>query len=425
MTGLNFQLDTLIKVRQGFARPLVDDVEREVTRQLQAVKLNEKIRPGQTVAITAGSRGIANIANITRAIVRFVQSLQAEAFIVPAMGSHGTATADGQLRVLAKYGITSEYCGCPIRSSMETETIAHSPLGFPVLCDQQALQADHVIVCNRVKAHTSIAGDLESGIVKMLLIGLGNHAGAVIYHRAMADHSFQEIAADLAEMVIDKANVAAGVAIVENAFDETAMIRAMPAGEMIEQEKKLLFESKRLMARLPFRHLDVLLIDQFGKNISGTGLDTNVVGRKFNDHLPGADEWPKIKNICLRSLTEQSSGNATGIGIAEFCHRRILDQMDRAATRINCLTAMHPTGGMIPLDFESDRAMLQAAFSTVGLTPPADVKFVWIRDTLHLQTILCSQSLKSEIARHDSLEIIDEVNFEFAADGDINMNMFE
>ena len=403
------QYPEIFRVRQKLSRPIVEDIEAEVADQLSALALSETVKPGQTVAITAGSRGIANIARIVKAIVQHCQDLGAEPFIVPAMGSHGGGTAEGQQQIIESYGMTEAFCGCPIRSSMETVVVCESAEGFPVFFDKHAYDADHVVVCGRVKPHTRFVGPIESGLMKMMLIGLGKHEGAKVYHRAINDFSFGQIVASVAREVLSKCNVVAGVAIVENGYDETARIEAVHPADFEEREKELLVLSKELIAGLPFPQVDVLLIDQIGKNISGTGMDTNVIGRKYSDHSAAPDEWPKVRQIVVRGLTYETHGNACGIGIAEFCKTRLVEQMDMHITRTNALTGGHGTAAMIPLDYQSDREILDHALASVGLTPPDKAKLLWIRDTLELAEVECSAAYLDEARERDDLEILSEL----------------
>ena len=250
------------------------------------------MRSGQRVAITVGSRGIANIEIITRAIVDHFKGLGAQPFIVPAMGSHGSATAAGQRAIIESYGVTEEFVGCPIEASMDTVIVTETPEGIPVHFDRHAYEADHVFVAGRVKPHTGFVGDIESGLMKMMLIGLGKARGAAIYHRAIKDFSFAQIIRSVAGVVLESCAVVGGLGIVENAYDETAHIAAVAPGELEAREKQLLVMAKQWMPRLPFRQADLLILDEIGKNISGSGMDTNVVGRKFRSHAVADDEWP-------------------------------------------------------------------------------------------------------------------------------------
>lgn len=399
-------LPNFFRVRQSFECPILDNVADEVEQQLSQLSLSEKIKPGETVAITAGSRGIANIDIIIRGIAEHIIACRGKPFIVPAMGSHGGGTAEGQRKVIESYGITEEFCGCPIRSSMETVIVADAPEGFPVHFDKNALQADHVIVCGRVKPHTGFVGPIESGLMKMMLIGLGKHEGAKIYHRAIKNFSFEQILKSVAREVLSKCGVVAGVAIVENSFEQTARIEAIAPERFEEREKELLILAKKWLPRLPFDSADILILDEIGKNISGTGMDTNVVGRKYNDHVAQEHEFPKVKRIAVRSLTAASHGNATGIGIAEFCLTRAADQVDVEATRINCLTGGHPTAAMMPLDYETDTEMLDAALQTIGLIEPPDSKIMWIRNTLDLAEVECSEVFYDQAQQRSDLTVL-------------------
>jgi hypothetical protein len=368
--------------------------------------LAETIRPGQTVAITAGSRGIHQIATILRAAVEHFKGLGASPLIVPAMGSHGGATAAGQVEVLASLGITEQSCGCPIRASMETVVVCEAAEGFPVYFDRVASEADHVLVCNRVKPHTGFTGDLQSGLMKMMLIGLGKRDGADMYHRACQDYAFGQIVRSVAAEVLQRCRIVAGLGIVENADEQTALIRAMPPLEIEQQEKELLKQASAWMARLPFDECDLLMIDEIGKNISGTGMDTNIVGRKYNDHKATGDERPRVRYIFVRGLTEASHGNASGLGLSEFTLQRVVDQLDLAKTATNCVTANHPTGGMIPLYYANDQEVLQAALGSIGLRPPQAARVMWITNTLHLREVECSMDYWQEAQSRDDLQIV-------------------
>ena len=410
----------LFRLRQQFEGPVVEDVAAEVEQQLASLSLSEKIQPGQSVAITAGSRGIANIHIIIRGISQHLKALGAEPFIVPAMGSHGGGTAEGQQQIIESYGITEEFCGCPIRASMDTVIVCNAAEGFPVHFDQQASGADHVFVCGRVKPHTGFHGDIESGLMKMMLIGLGKHAGALIYHRAIMNYSFGQIVRSVAREVLSKCRIVGGLAIVENAYDETAKLAGVAPEKFEEEEKGLLVLAKQWMPRLPFDQVDVLAIDAIGKNISGSGMDTNVVGRKYLDHRAADEEYPKVKKIIVRGLTAETHGNAAGIGLAEFCLSRVVEQMNMQATRVNCLTGGHPTGAMIPLDYETDRETLDMALSTIGLIPPEESRLMWIRDTLDVAEVECSAVYLEEAQQRSDLEVLTPLrDMPFDEDGNL------
>ena len=410
----------MFRVRQKFDARRVSDLTGEVDRQLSSLNLRDKIRPGQSVALTAGSRGIANIDQITLAAVNHFKKLGAVPFIVPAMGSHGGGTAEGQAQLLEHYGITAAKMGCEIRASMETVIVDKTAQGIPVHFDKHASTADHVFIIGRIKPHTGFVGEVESGLHKMMLIGLGKHEGAKIYHRAIADYSFMEIITAVASSVIAKCRVVGGLGIVENAYDETALLEAVPPQKFLEREKELLKLAIQWLPRLPFSVIDLLIIDRIGKNISGTGLDTNVVGRKYNDHAGTDKDTVRCKRIFVRSLTEETHGNATGIGMTEFTNQRTVDAIDRRITAINCITGIHPVAAMIPMAYDTDREVVTNALQTCGLVEPRDSKVVQIQDTLHLGEVLVSEAFLPAIKERPDLEqISDLAEMAFDADGNL------
>jgi len=399
----------IFRVRQSFEGPRVAEVPAEVQAQLAGLELGKRVRPGQSVAITAGSRGIANIAQIVRAIVTHLKGLDARPLVVPAMGSHGGGTAEGQRQLIQSYGITEEFVGCPIRAGMETVVVCRTPEGFPVHFDRHAYQAHHVLICNRVKPHTLFAGEIESGLLKMMLIGLGKCEGAKVYHRAIQDYSFDRIIRSVVGQLLQKCRILAGLAIVENAYDQTALIEAVEPEQFETREKQLLVLARKWLPRLPFQYVDVLLIDKIGKNISGVGFDANVVGRKFDDHKAVAGEFPKVRRIALRGLTPETHGNSIGIGLAEFCKTQLLRETDFQAVRLNALVAGHVSAAMPPLDYETDRQMLDTALGTIGLTEPPQARLLWIANTLQLSEVECSAAYLEEAQQRNDLEILTEL----------------
>ena len=412
------------RLRQKFARPKVEDVPGAVRSELEKLDLSGKVRPGQSVAITVGSRGIAGIPVIIKEIVAFFRSLGAEPFLVPAMGSHGGATPEGQTEVLMKYGVTEEFCGCPIHATMETVVVAEAPGGFPIHFDRNAYEADHVVICNRVKLHTMFAGRIESGLMKMMIVGLGKQNGAKVTHAAALESSFEQHAVSVVDRVLSEGGVVAGLMIVENAFDETGRIEAVLPEDFVERERAMLNLSREWMAKLPFERVDILLVDEMGKNISGVGIDTNVVGRKYNDNMATDEEPYKVKRIVVRSLTEKSQGNAMGIGIADFCTRRLADCVDRKATWTNALTAGHIGAVKMPLILETDREILDAALPTLGMTDAPDAKVLWIRNTLDLLEVECSRAFLAEAESRDDLEVLTPLHdLPFDAEGNLPATM--
>ena len=397
------------RVRQRFDRPRVDDISAAVHDSLAKLSLGGRIRTGQRVAITAGSRGIANIAEILRSVADHVRSLEAEPFLVPAMGSHGGATAEGQAAMLETLGITEDACGCPIRSSMETIDLGQASAGFPIYADRLASEADHVIIVGRVKLHTIFSGDYQSGLMKMLLIGLGKHDGAKIYHRATQQIDFDDLVVDVAPRIIERCHVAAGLALLENAFDQTAAIEAIAPDDIMAREPQLLRQAIEWFPKLPFAKVDLLLIDQMGKNLSGSGMDTNVIGRKTGPGGGICDPLSRVKRIAVRRLTAQSHGNALGIGLADFCLASLVRDVDFQATTTNGLTSGEPEKMKIPIQFDTDREILQAALDTIGLTSPAESRLLWICDTLHLTELECSEAYWDEVQQRDDLEVVSDL----------------
>ena len=410
----------MIKVQQRFDAPQVDDIPGTVKAQIEGLNLSGKVKQGDTVAVTVGSRGVSNIAVITKAIVEALKELGAAPFIVPAMGSHGGGTAEGQRQIIEGYGVTEEFDGCPIRVTMEVVQVGTVEGKVPVYFDRYASEADHVVVSGRVKPHTGFVGEIESGLHKMMLIGLGKHKGATIYHQAIVHYSFDRIIRGVAQQVIDNCGVLFGLAMVENQYDETAMINAVPPDRFAEREKELLILAKKWMPRLPFDQVDLLVIDAMGKNISGSGMDTNVVGRKYNDHAAAEKEFPKVTRILVRGLTPETHGNAAGIGMAEYCHKRLVDGMNVDATVINCITGNAPSGAAIPIHFATDTECLEKALQTVGFVEPQNAKVLRIRDTLHLGELLVSEAYEKELARRDDLSVLaPAADMEFDAQGDL------
>ena len=412
-------LPRMIKVRQHFDGPTLDDIEGTVRAEVAKMNLNSRVKPGDSVAISVGSRGVANIALITKTLVEELKAAGTEPFIVPAMGSHGGGTAEGQRAIVEAYGVTEEYIGAPIRATMEVEKVSETEDGVPVYFDKYAFEADHVVVMGRVKPHTSFNGEIESGLHKMMLIGLGKHKGAALYHRAIVHYSFDRIVRSVGQQVMDKCGILFGLGIVENQYDRTALVRAAAPEDFLETEKEMLILAKRWLPSIPFERIDLLIVDYIGKNISGAGMDTNVVGRKYNDHHAIDKEFPKVTRIFVRDLTEETHGNACGIGIAEYTHKRVAEKTDHSITAINAMTGNHPSAAAMAIYFDTDREVLDAALKTVGMVDPENARVVRITDTLHLEEIQASESLLPEIENRDDVSIIEplaEMSFDGTGD---------
>jgi hypothetical protein len=381
----------IVRLRQQFPRPRIEDIAGTVLTELQKLDLERSIRPGQTVALSAGSRGIANIPVVLRSVVRFLKDLGGRPFLVPAMGSHGGGTAEGQRQVLESYGITETFVGAPIKASMEVVTLGSTSDGFPVVLDRQAAEADHIGVIARVKPHTGYHGPLESGLCKMLMIGLGKHAGALAYHKILLEYPFDQVVRAVARTVRARAPIAFGLGLVENAYDETAWVEGVRPEEFEPREEALLQRAKDSLARLPFAAADLLIVDEIGKEISGSGMDTNVVGRKRAFKSAGPDGQPQMRFIFVRGLSPHTHGNATGIGLADFTTTRLVRAMNYRATIINCLTAGYPDGANLPVHFETDREVIEAALPIIGLRQPEEARILRIRNTLRLEELEVSE----------------------------------
>jgi len=406
---------TLI-LRQKFEAQCVEDVAGAVREQVRRVGLAGRIRPGETVAITAGSRGIANLPLIMRTLVDEVRASGGQPVLVPAMGSHGGGTADGQRELLESYGLGEAALGAPIRSSMETVLLGETDDGIPVHFDRIASQADRIIVVNRIKPHTSFAGEIESGLMKMMMIGLGNHTGAVVYHRAIVTHTFDRIVRTVGRLVRARCPITLGLAILENAYDQTAAVEAVLPEDFETRERDLLVLARRWMPRLPLEELDLLIVDEMGKNISGQGMDTNVTGRK----IVRAVGMPVVTRVFVRALTAASHGNAHGIGQADFTTTRLVRAVDPRATRLNSVTAGNPQGARVPIAYDTDREAIDAALSTIGLTRPEEARLVRIRNTLKLEVVEVSERCLALLdGRPDVEALTAPAPLAFDADGNL------
>lgn len=425
---MNSNLDRIefYAIHQKFVRPQITDIDAAAASALSNCLLSVSSVSGKRIAVTAGSRGIAKIDQITKAIVGNLKSLEANPIVIPAMGSHGGATADGQREILKSLGITAQSVGCDIVSSMDTVIVGTNRQGVPIHVSRDALQADGLIIINRIKQHTRFDGAIESGIIKMLLIGLGKHIGAETYHRVLNHGDFQATVHEIAPLVMNHAKVIGGIAIVENAFEEVAELHGVPAVNIMSTEPQLQRRAKALLPRLPFDSADLLVVDEMGKDISGTGMDTNVVGRKFNDRAAREDEIPNIHTIYLRALTKKTGGNASGMGIAEMCHQRFIDGVDRQKTNVNCITAGHLPAAMTPVIFSTDREAIETAAMFTPWQPEGDTRcdIAWIENTKRLEWMLCSKSLSSKLVQHS--ELIEPVTIshkssplQFDGDGDL------
>jgi hypothetical protein len=410
----------LVRVRQQFEKPEIQNIPGTITSALEKLTLERTIRPGQSVALTAGSRGIANIPLVLRTVAAFLKKLQARPFLVPAMGSHGSGTADGQRHILESYGIIEDYVGVPIRASMDVVSLGTTREGFPVVLDRHAAEADHIGVVARVKPHTGYHGPIESGLLKMMMIGLGKHAGAINYHRILLDHPFDQVVRSVGQTIRSRAPITFGLALVENAYDQTARIEAVRPEDFAPREEELLVLAKRWLARLPFQQADLLIVDEIGKDISGSGMDTNVVGRKRAFRQLAAENQPEMRHIFVRGLTERTHGNATGIGLADFTTTRLVQSMNYRATVINCLTAGYPEGANLPVYFDTDREVVEAALAIIGTRDAENARVIRIRNTLSLEEVEVSQACLQDAKPTTPLAVLNDPRpVSFQADGNL------
>jgi hypothetical protein len=399
-------LPRVFKIRQKIATPRLPDVEKEMNALLDGFGLSKKVKPGERIALTAGSRGIRDKAKVLKVIVTRLKALGAKPFLVPCMGSHGGATAEGQVKMLHHLGITEEYVGALIVSSMEVKEIGRTRFGTPVLTDKNICeQADKIIVVNRIKPHTDFTHEVESGISKMMIIGMGKHKGALMAHRLTIRNGYPAIFREVLPVIRKALPFFFGVGIIENQYDQTASLHLLEPQNFYEGEKALLKRAKDIMPRLPFKQMDILVLDEIGKNISGSGMDPNVTGRLYFIGSPPLQE-PKITRIFVRDLTPETEGNAIGIGYAEYTTKRLVKKIDPVPTAINAITGMGPEGARIPIAFDKDHDALQAAFDNSGVLDSKDLRLVWVKNTLELEFLWAAESMLQEVKANPSLEIV-------------------
>jgi hypothetical protein len=404
-------LPRFFRVRQQLPSDRLEDPAAAVRSELERIGLAERLHPGASVAITAGSRGIADIPLVLRTVAEFVRAHGGQPFIVPAMGSHGGATVEGQLHVLAEYGITQQSVGAPIRATMETVELGQLPSGARVFMDAYAVAADATIVVNRVKAHTAFRGPIESGLCKMTSIGLGKAEGAEQTHA----HGLRETIPQAASLTLESANIVGGLALVENAAHQLAIVQGARPDDFLETDRQLLVRANAYLPRVPFERLHLLVVGWLGKNISGSGMDYNVVGmwRRI-----GGERRPDFERIVVLDLTDESDGNGLGVGIADFTTRRLYQKLDLAKMYLNGLTSHAIEAIKVPIVLESDRQAIEVALHAVGRS--ADARVAIVRSTLELDELLVSQALADEVATNQHLEVLGPVHeLDFGADGQL------
>ncbi|ACV63219.1 conserved hypothetical protein [Desulfofarcimen acetoxidans DSM 771] len=413
--GINFP--QMITIKQNLPRQGLDDVRNEVRRILAESRLEQKLRPGAKVAITAGSRGIANIALIIRETVDYLKRLNTKPFVLAAMGSHGGGTIQGQLKVLADLGITSESIGAPIMATVET-VITGSFAGIAVHISQLAYESDAVILINRVKPHTSFHGPNESGLVKMLAVGLGGPLGAAAIH-ATGVSALSHIIPGVASVMQKHLNIALGLAIIEDAYESTKKIVSVPVENIASEETILLQEAYEAMPRLPVNNLDLLIVEEMGKCFSGTGMDTNIIGRMRIQGIPEPPS-PAIKRIVVLNLATASHGNAYGLGLADFTTRQLVNKIDFEVTYLNAVTSTFVQRAMIPMTLPTEKAAIEAAVNSLGIKEISQIRIARLRNTLHITELQVSENLLEEISSTLSIDIMGLPNpLQFNSNGNL------
>ncbi len=413
----NIEIPKMVKCKQIFERPLINNIEEELINNIRTSKLTAQIKEGQEIAIAVGSRGINNLPLMVKILVREIKNLGAKPFLVPAMGSHGGATATGQRSMLEGMGFTEEYIEAPIKATMETVQVGISSNNLPVYMDKFAYNADATIIINRIKPHVAFRGDYESGLIKMVTIGLGKQKGADICHNLGFGRMAENIL-DIAKVTLEKGNIIFGIGILENAYHETCKIEVLKTDEIEKREPYLQKEAKRLAPKLYFDKLDVLIIDEIGKDISGTGFDTNVVGKYHTKFISGG---PDITRVAVLDLTEKSHGNGNGIGIVDFTTQRFFKKMIFEQTYPNSLTSTVPASVKIPMVLKSDKQAIQACIKTSNILNKKDVTMVRIKNTIAMKEIEISENLLNIAKNINNLEIIDSSPYELVFDENGNL----
>ena len=384
----NIKLPQIMKVSQTFDNTKLDDVEGDLNQKLIDKNIKDKIKPGMKIAITGGSRGISSYKELMKTIVSFVKKCGATPFIVPSMGSHGGGTSEGQENMLKKLGITKESVGCEIISSMDVVEVGRTSKDLPVYIDKNAANADGIILLNRVKLHTSFRGKYESGLIKMMAIGLAKRKGADMTHFLRYENMAENLV-EVGKIALNNLNIICGVASIENGYNEVADLFVLNKDEILKEESKILEKSKRLMPRIYLDDIDVLIVNEIGKNISGTGVDTNIVGRF---HTNAASGGPNTVKLGFLDISEKSGGNGNGMGLADFVSKKFFRKIDFESTYINAITSTEPNSVKLPLVLDNDKYVFQGCVKLCGVKNIQDIKLVIINNTKELDEIYMSKS---------------------------------
>lgn len=396
-------LPLVARVRQSIPQPRVEDVPGTVRRLILESRIRERIPSGGTVAVGVGSRGIANIATIARAAVQALSEMGFRPFIVAAMGSHGGATADGQRALLASYDVTPENMGVPVKTDMDADVLGTNPVGLPIYFDRNAHQADGIVLLNRVKPHTDFRATYESGVLKMMVIGLGKREGASQVHK-LGLRGLKEVLPAVGKFLVKNTKFALGLEILENAADQTAEIVPVEPETILDLEPTLLERARGLMGRLPFDQVDVLIVGELGKNYSGAGMDPNVIGRLMVE-TQNDFERPVVTRLGVLDVSEESHGNIVGVGFADLTTDRLVGRLDEASFRINVLTSCCLERARIPITLPTDREVIEQSLSTCWRIDPAEARMVVIPNTLELETLWVTAPLEAEVKAHPHLTL--------------------
>lgn len=419
------QFPKLLQLRQKFPPSQPVDIATTLPAQFAESGLLQRLRPGSRIAVAVGSRGITNLAQIVRTVVEVLKGAGAAPFIIPAMGSHGGATPEGQASILAEYGVTEQVMGVPIEASLEVRQVGTTGDGVPVYVSTAALAADGIVIVNRIKPHTDFFGLLGSGVIKMMVIGLGKRQGAANFHVSAARLGYEHVLRTASRVIVQKAPILGGVGILEDQYHQTHRLAVMPAHEIESRENELFLESRALLPKLPFSDIDLLIVDRIGKNISGAGMDPNVIGRSVHGYSSFlGQKWPEgpiIRRIFVREMTPETHGNANGVGLADATTARLVRGIDPQSTYINALTALAPQGSKIPIYFETDREVLTHLLPSTGVGDLLQTRIVHIADTLNVERMAASEAYLSEIESHPGVEkLSDPEEMSFDAAGNLS-----
>lgn len=409
----------ITEISQRLNETRVHDIEAVIAEEMKRIGISERIKPGARVAITAGSRGITDMIAVLQSVINEVKNVGAHPVIIPSMGSHGGATAEGQVEMLEGLGVSEQSLGAPVVSSMDVVDLGETEEGIPVVISRDAMACDNIIIVNRIKPHTEFSGRIESGLTKMMVIGLGKHQGAVLGHSWAVRFGYEKTLISSGNLIIDKAPITMGIGIVENGIGQAAKIEAVTPEYFVEEEAKLLEFARETCPHLPFDKLDILIVDEGGKEISGTCMDTKVIGRIMNIYEPPLDH-PYITRIVLRDLTDLSHGNGLGIGLADFVTKRLVDKLNRDITDLNCVTAVTPEKARLPIVAKTDREAIDYAIATAGPVRADNVRLCWIKSTMRLGKMFVSEGLLDEVAAHGKLEVLSGLKeMTFNEEGDL------